>query len=225
MRIKMASHSNPRSVQGFSLVEVLMASVMAVVILIAVQKFMVGSLQSFAMVSIQGKAHVEFEVLREYLARDIQHAQAVVAAVTLDGQNYQTEMDAIADTIVLRLESVDTNTQVIGGLYDFVVYQGQGIDAVLSSLTRRVFINRDVNGVQQNPEQGSTRLPGSIVLSREVLTPQANGSVPAVFVLDMPVISLVREVRLSVTLQPTESTYTDRTLPRSYTARFRLRNS
>jgi hypothetical protein len=201
-----------------------MAGGMAVVILLATQQFMIGSLQSFAAVSVQSKAHVDFEALREHLSRDIQHAQAVIATVTIDGRAYQTEMDAMADAIVLRLESVDVNGQVIGGLYDFVVYEGQALGKTLSSLTRRVFINRDSNGAQLNPAQGSARMPGELVLSREVRTPQTDGSITAVFTLDQPVIELVREVRLAVTLEPTEQ-QTGRQLPRAYTARFRLRNS
>lgn len=209
---------------GLSLVEVLIASLIATSIVATLYLFLFGSLQSFAVASVTQKTHAEFLVLREYLSRDIQQASALVEQVSLDGQTCWTRRGPLADSLVLRLPAVDTQGTALPGLYDFVVYSVQPSQGV-ASLSRQLFTTRNLNGHLMTPLQGSVRVPEAKVLVKELLSPQANGTVGPLFSLDRPIVAVSREVLLTITLQAAESTYTRHIFPQTYTVRFRLRNS
>jgi len=224
----MASPRNPLSgmrgsQRGFTIVESLIGGIMAAVVLAAAHVLLLGSFQMFSTVSVRGETHNTFLVLRESMARDVQHAAAFIDQITLDGTIYQTEMGPLADALVVRLPATDVNGDTVPSVYDFAVYATQTTQAGRVSLVRTLFTSRNDIGLPVQG-QGSTRRPESRVVAREILAPQANGTVAPLFTLDRPVISVARQVVLTITLDATESTYTDRQLPQTFVVRFRLRN-
>lgn len=212
-----------RSQRGFTIVEFLIAGVMAATVLVAAHVLLLNSFEVFSVVSVRGKTHSDFLALRETLARDVRHAAAIVAQITLDGTIYQTEMGPVADSFVVRLPATDVNGDTVPSVYDFVVYTTQTSQAGRVSLIRTLFTSRDDTGLPVQG-QGSTRRPDSRVMVREILAPQADGTVAPLFSVDQPVIEVARQVALTITLDATESTSSGRKLPQTFVARFRLRN-
>ncbi len=211
-----------RSQRGLSLVELLIASVLAVSLFGVASYLLLGAVQLFAAQVVVGKTHAEFLTMREQLARDSQQASRVVERIALDGQRYETVIGPEANTLVLQLPAVGASDSVLPGVYDYVVYTIQPAARGVVSLHRQAFTNRDANGNQQSAETASVRLPETRVLVQEVANPQSTG-VP-LFAFDRPVVSVAQEVLLTITAQTTESTQTHHTFPQTYTARFRLRN-
>lgn len=207
-----------RSAQGFSLVEVLIACSMAIPLLAVVGCFLFGAPHTLGALSASGRGHVEFLVLREHLARDIQQASSVVERIVLDDALFETQMGPISETLVLQLPAVSADGAAIPEVYDFAVYAVQPVNEQATSFSRQLFTNRDVQGAPVAQDVQSARVPDAAVLVHELAAPPQ-------FAFDRPVASLVREVMLTITAQATDVTHTRRAFPQTFRASFRLRNS
>lgn len=206
------------------MVELIMAVTIGVVVLTLVQQLLLGTMQSLASASVRGKSHADFIILREYLSRDVQHSEAFVPSVTIDGDYYQTETWVTADELVLRLPAIDGDGNELSGVYDFIVYQTEAVDASTASLSRAVFTNRGITGEALDLETGSARNSEDRILVAELLIPSIASNIDALFVLNQPIIDLAREIVFTATLQADENTFSHRTFTQTYTARFRMRN-
>src|SRR3989338_6080634 len=138
-------------VHGVSLVELVISGLIIVVVLSVVQFFLLGSLQSFASLSVGQTLHTEFLALRDQLGRDIQHASVLIDEVSLDGQRYQAETGPEADSLVLRLPAVDAGGVIVPERYDFIVYTVQQAQGRPPWLSWQLFVNRDVQGTLLTP--------------------------------------------------------------------------
>lgn len=214
-----------RPISGLCLLELLITVAMALPAFAIIAFLLMGALKSFAGLSVAGQIHAEFLTLREYLSRDIQHASQLVEQVSLDGTSFQTRTGPAADSLVLQLPAVGREGNVVPQVYDFVVYRAvpeayhRG-----ASLVRELFIKRDANGRLLDLPDGSARVPETKTLVKALVAATPDGTGPALFTLDRPVVSLAREVRLTITIQETESAHTRRTFLQTYAATFRLRN-
>lgn len=206
-----------RSAKGFSLVEVLIACGMAIPLLAVVGCFLFGAPHTLGALSATGRAHAEFLVLREHLARDIQQAASVVERIVLDDALFETRMGPTSEMLVLQLPGVSADGAAVPEVYDFAVYAVQPMNEQNTSFRRQLFTNRDVQGAPVAQDVQSARVPDAAVLVHELAAPPR-------FTFDRPIASLVREVRLTIAAQATDVARTRRAFPQTFRASFRLRN-
>jgi len=209
-----------RGTQGFSLVELLVACGVAIPLLAVVFCFLSGASHTFGALSATGRAHAEFLVLHERLARDIQEASSVVERIVLDNAVFQTQMGPTTESLVLQLPAVAVDGTALPGVYDFAVYAVSPASGQAASLRRQLFTNRDAQGtlLTQDDEGRSVRVPDAAVLVHELAAPPR-------FTFDRPVAGVVREVNLTIAAQATDSAHTRRAFPQTFRTSFRLRNS
>jgi len=207
-----------RGTQGFSLVELLVACGVAIPLLAVVSCVLSGASQTFGALSATGRAHAEFLVLHERLARDIQEASSVVERIVLDNAVFQTQMGPTTESLVLQLPAVAVDGTALPGVYDFAVYAVSPASGQAASLRRQLFTNRDAQGTPVAQVGGSVRVPDAAVLVHELAAPPR-------FTFDRPVAGVVREVNLTIATQATDSAHTRRAFPQTFRASFRLRNS
>jgi hypothetical protein len=193
-------------------------------VLAAAQFFVSGSFRAFASASVEESAHVEFLILREFLARDIQHASSLVEQASLDGRVYRTQRGPLADSLVVQLPAMDAGGAALPGVYDFVVYAVADPQQGVASLTRQLFTNRDADGNPLSLLEGSARVPEARTLVKALALPQPDRGVGPLFTPDQPIVALARQVVVEMTVQPAEPS-TRRTFPQTYRAQFRLRNT
>jgi len=108
-----------KSTSGMTLVEVLIASVIALMIGgVVVAAFLSGQ-RSFVSGTTLMEVHGDARVAMDWLSRDIKWAhQVVMGSVTIGADTYTTG----ASELVLSIPSVDASGDIIDGLFDTVVY-------------------------------------------------------------------------------------------------------
>ena len=215
---------------GLSLVEILIAMTISMWVLALLSTMVAGSVRPLAWVTNHEKVQTDFFALREAFGRDVQHASTLVDAIHLDDALYHTTVGPTADSMVLRLPAVDADGNLLVGVYDFAAYTLEACGGDGTCLTRRLFTTRAASGDPLGGVGPSARLPDERILIRGVQSPHpddpiATNAIPPVFRFDPPYVSLAREVELSVTSRSAASSRGGSAVFRTYTTRFRLRNS
>ena len=114
------------SLAGFTLVELQVASTIALITLSAVIALYLFSWRSFTIGNALLDVYSNSRNASGWLMRDIRCAAQVVASydssVDDDGESYTTT----SHSIVLMVPSVDDDGEVISGNYDYIIYELQG---------------------------------------------------------------------------------------------------
>ncbi|MCM8812979.1 MAG: prepilin-type N-terminal cleavage/methylation domain-containing protein [Candidatus Omnitrophica bacterium] len=188
---------------GFSILEVLIASAVALVISSAVLAAMIASQRSF----VTGNAQIELQsaarMALEWLSFDIRVSRQVAASCSISGTTYTTG----DDTLVLSVPAIDATNTIIDGTFDFIVYR---LTAAVPAQLERIV----------SPAAASARPADNHI--------QANNVVSLTFVSGATPLSLIADVgnveMLGITLQLQKILSSGGTV--DYTARtaVRLRN-
>lgn len=169
--VRVISPSRLRSTSGVTLVELLSACAIGTVVLAGLYLLLNTSLRSLMWARTEGQTPGNAVTFYEYLSRDVRHASTVVPSVILDGAVYATETEVPARSLVLRLPGINA-AGVVLPVYDYAVYT---VDATPSatSIRRRMFTTRALNGDPVEGTEPSSRTPQDHVLLLGIRSPDA----------------------------------------------------